>query len=145
MTLLLVVFSILLFGLGYGLLIKSKERLKMHRWSMTMGAILTSGQFYLLCSNSLQLFYRSKFRVCIISFNIHSFTRYDRSSSNHLRANLCIWRFTPKKPKLDALGRHFLVGKPCVWHTAVFRDDGLPAFLVKHWFIFCGILGFLLK
>jgi uncharacterized membrane protein YozB (DUF420 family) len=51
-----VVLSIFLFGLGYGLLIKSKDRLKLHRWSMSMGAILASVSIFLVMLPTLYNF-----------------------------------------------------------------------------------------
>ena len=42
LNLMLVVLAVVLMGVGFGLVAKNKERLLMHRWTMTIAIILTS-------------------------------------------------------------------------------------------------------
>lgn len=48
LTLMFVVLGILLVGIGFGLLTKSKESLLQHRWSMSAAVALASGAIFLV-------------------------------------------------------------------------------------------------
>jgi uncharacterized membrane protein YozB (DUF420 family) len=57
LTLMFVVLGILLIGIGFGFLAKSKESLLQHRWSMTVAIILASVAIFLVMVPSAFNFY----------------------------------------------------------------------------------------
>jgi uncharacterized membrane protein YozB (DUF420 family) len=48
LALMFVVLGVVVIGIGYGLLTKSKERLLLHRWSMSVAVVLASGAILLV-------------------------------------------------------------------------------------------------
>jgi uncharacterized membrane protein YozB (DUF420 family) len=57
LTLMFVVLGILLMGIGFGFLAKSKESLLQHRWSMTVAIIIASAAIFLVMIPSAFSFY----------------------------------------------------------------------------------------
>jgi uncharacterized membrane protein YozB (DUF420 family) len=57
LTLMFVVLGILLMGIGFGFLAKSKESLLQHRWSMTVVIIIASAAIFLVMVPSAFRFY----------------------------------------------------------------------------------------
>ena len=57
LTLMFVVLGILLIGIGFGLLAKSKESLLQHRWSMSVAVALTCAAIFLVMLPSAFTFY----------------------------------------------------------------------------------------
>jgi len=57
LTLMFVVLGILLMGIGFGFLAKTKESLLQHRWSMTVAIIMASAAIFLVMVPSAFKFY----------------------------------------------------------------------------------------
>ena len=57
LSIMFVVLGIIAIGMGYGVIIKSKEYLLLHRWSMTFAVIITSAVIFLVMLPSVFNFY----------------------------------------------------------------------------------------
>ena len=57
LTLMFVVLGVMLIGIGFGYLVKSKESLRLHRWSMSAAVALAAGAIFLVMLPSAFRFY----------------------------------------------------------------------------------------
>ncbi len=57
LTVVLVAFGVAIMGMGFGRLVKTKESLKQHRWTLTTALILTLTTVFLVMSPSFVIYY----------------------------------------------------------------------------------------